>query len=379
MNTYSVDSINDCYAGVINDILSRGNKVGIDRPEAIDNLTYEVHPAVVQLDTPRRRLVTAYGRPVNVAFALAEVLWILGGRDDVESLEPYNSNISSFSDDGVRFNAAYGYRLRRAFDHDQIDDVLHTLMDDPSSRQGTLVFTHPVDDKGWRREPVEAEGGGVEMAYIKKVTKDRACNLVGHVMIRDDALHWTQMVRSNDAVWGVPYNMMQFSHLQEWMARVLGVNTGRYVFLADSLHVYEKHRAEAEQIRGFNLYEHVGDHDYMRAGGDILALLTKEAEVIRLTGAGGYECPPDVIEQVGAYWHSVLCVMAAHMCYVAKKDHEALELLLDADAIYRSAQIRFYYQNRWYKPEHAELMLEVLDMYGVNTPVYNWMTTRVEG
>src|SRR5258708_6009535 len=47
----------------------------------------------------------------NLAFALAEVLWICQGRDDVEMLEFYNKQIVTYSDDQKAFNAAYGNRI----------------------------------------------------------------------------------------------------------------------------------------------------------------------------------------------------------------------------------------------------------------------------
>jgi thymidylate synthase len=341
----------------------------------------ELHPAVVEVTDPRRRLITSYGRPVNVAFALAEVLWILGGRDDVEMLKPYNSTIDRFSDDGVRFNAAYGKRLRHDFGNDQIDDVLHTLMTDPTSRQATLVISNPVDDKGWIREPIATEQG-VEMGYTKKVTKDRACNLISHLMIRDGELDWLQVLRSNDAVWGVPYNMMQWTHLQEWIAVILGVRVGTYTFLADSLHIYETHRNEAEQITNFDLYSHLGDHTEMMAGIEVLNVLLREELVIRnLREETIYDEPPELARQVGSYWHAVLMVLLAHTRYRLGQDVEAAEALIESEPVFAAAQARFYFQNRWYKdrPECKEAMDLIAEGFGHNTEVMDWITTRVEG
>lgn len=382
MKTYEAVDINSVYPGIISDILNAGHAQAIDRPEAIDNATMELHPALVHLWDPTRRLITSYGRPVNVAFALAEVLWILAGRDDVEMLKPYNSTIDRFSDDGVRFNAAYGKRLRHDFGNDQIDDVLHTLMEDPTSRQATLVISNPVDDKGWIREPVLAEEGGVEMGYTKKVTKDRACNLISHLMIRNGELDWLQVLRSNDAVWGVPYNMMQWTHLQEWCARILGVKVGTYTFLADSLHIYETHRTEAEQIAEFDLYKHVGPHSPMAAGIEVLNVLLREELVIRNQREDTeYNAPVDLVKHIGSYWHSVLMVLLAHTRYRLGQDVEAAESLVDSEPLYAAAQARFYFQNRWYKMEdsHTDAMDVIGQCFGHNAEVMQWITTRVEG
>lgn len=377
MHAYTTDDINDVYPELISVILNQGHVQAIDRPEAVDSATMELHPAVVEIVRPTRRLITSYGRPVNVAFALAEVLWILAGRRDVAMLEFYNSQIARFSDNGETFNAAYGHRLRHGFDHDQIDDVLHTLIEDPTSRQATLVITHPVDDKGWIREPVEDGEGGVEMTYVKKVTKDRACNLVGHVMIRNGQLDWTQFVRSNDAVWGVPYNIMQWTHLQEWMATILGVPVGRYTFVADSLHIYEMHRREAEQIAHFDLYQSFGDHAPMTyASPTTLNTLLREEMIIRESGKP-WDPPADLAFQIGPYWFSVLNILAAHWFYKQGRDGEALDTLFGGgDPIYSHAQARFYHQNRWHKDQDT---LDAMTSYvNPDGPLWQWMTTRVE-
>ena len=47
-------------------------------------------------------------------------------------------------------------------------------------------------------------------------------------------------MRSNDLHRGTPYNLIQFTTLQEVMAGWLGVELGEYLHFADSLHVYER-------------------------------------------------------------------------------------------------------------------------------------------
>jgi thymidylate synthase len=368
--------INRDYPALIDDILSVGVEVDIARPGALSTITRELHPAVLSCPTPRRRLVTSHGRPVNVAFALAEVLWILGGREDVEMLAAYNSNIAQFSDDGVRFNAPYGKRLRRDFGHDQIDDAIRTLLDDSSSRQAVMAIWNPVDDKGWLSLPVEAEGGIIEMAHPKKVTKDRACNLVAQPMIRDGKLDWTQTMRSNDAIWGLPYNLMQWTHLQEWFATILEVPVGTYHHIANSLHIYEAHMAEASNISVFDLYETLGDHPEMMAGPEVLNVLLREELIIRTTQQA-WTPPDDAAETIGAYWHGVLGVLWAHRLYTEGLDGEALRFLLLADKVYGCAQARFCYQNRWHKEEYKE-MVETQLRPQCPDHIFNWITTRVE-
>src|SRR5438132_6704727 len=79
------------------------NQDGRDQP------TKELVHVSVELQDPRQRVV--FSRPINPAFAIAEVIWILAGADDVSFLSFWNPRIRTYSDDGVSMCGAYGYRM----------------------------------------------------------------------------------------------------------------------------------------------------------------------------------------------------------------------------------------------------------------------------
>ena len=58
--------------------------------------------------------------------------------------------------------------------------------------------------------------------------------------VRDNKLEWTQIMRSNDIYLGLPYNLIQFTSLQEIIAGWLKINVGSYCHYSDSLHLYHK-------------------------------------------------------------------------------------------------------------------------------------------
>lgn len=372
MYSWIPDDANGVYPKVISTILAMGSKVEIERPGAVDPHTLELHPASLTMTRPERRLVTSYGRPINVAFALAEAMWILAGRRDVEMLAGYNSTIAQFSDDGVKFNAAYGYRLRSDFGHDQIEDVIRTLKDDPSSRQATLVISNPVDDKGWDRVP-SVNGGVHDWNYSKHQTKDRACNVLAHPMIRDGALDWMQVIRSNDAVWGTPYNWMQFTHLMEWIAVSVGAAMGKYNHIVDSLHIYSHHFADAKQITPFDLYDYAEVPPQMHVGMSVINTVLREELIIR-TSNQEWAPPMQVVDTIGTYWYHCLKLLYAHRLYVAGEDTKCAALLANTLPIYGWAQARFYYANRWHKPGYKDC----IDSIGMPDDVCKWATTRNE-
>lgn len=366
-------TVNDVYPALVRAVAEVGQVVKIERPDAVSSVTRELHPVMIQINDPHARLVTSYGRPVNVAFMLAEVLWILAGRYDVEMLGHYNSTVSQFSDDGERFNAPYGYRIRHSFGHDQLEDVIRTLEDDPSSRQATIVISNPVDDKGWDRF-MDESSPEPKMVFRKKETKDRACNLLSHFMIRDGALDLMQVVRSNDVMWGLPYNLMQFTHLMEYIARRLGIEMGNYFHVADSMHMYDHHFDQAERVALFDLYSMLAhEHHDMEVSVSIINIVLREEEVMRTRGGdeGNWD-----IDEVGQYWNGVLWVLKAHSYYKEGRDREALEALLYGDPVYAIAQMRFYYQHRWHGEDFS--LIRGLLTTNLDVSTLTWVFSRVE-
>ena len=346
MRIYSGAGVNDVYATLINDCMEAGADVPILRKGAAANMTKEIHPAIITLDDPTARLVTSYGRPVNVAFALAEVLWILNGREDVGMLAAYNSQISNYSDDGVVFNAAYGARLRRSHHVDQLEDIIATLRNDPSSRQAVMAIWHPAKDKGWLTT-LEGEfvrlSGDHEFGPIPRQTKDRACNLLSHAMIRDGKLDWLQVQRSNDALWGTPYNWIQWTYVMEFVAQQVGVRLGQFVHFANSLHVYEHQFEEARTIEPFDIYHWMGEHD-STGFSDQAALEAVLPVEMNIRDGGNFGKGP-----LPTLWQTACCLWMAHRLYKAKNDIATYSVMMEGhDRVYVAAQLRFYWHWRWH-------------------------------
>jgi len=210
--------------------------------------TKELLHVAVTITNPRQRVV--FARPINPAFAIAEVVWILAGSNDLSFLQFWNPRMRHFSDDGVKLCGAYGYRLgsrpklnptaARRLRHgptspvpmDQLKMARNALMHLPNSRQVVLQI--------WDVQ--------LDMPDPTPKSKDVPCNLVSHLIVRDHKLDWLQVMRSNDLFWGFPYNVIQFTTLQEIVAGWLGVEVGSYTHLSNSLHVYERHWKDLEAL-----------------------------------------------------------------------------------------------------------------------------------
>lgn len=177
----------------------------------------------------RRPVLTVSARKLNYKFMAAEAYWILTGDDQVETISPYNPNISQFSDDGVKFFGAYGPPIK-----DQLGYVVNKLELDCDSRQAGLTI--------WRQNPPE--------------TKDVPCTVAIFFYIRDTALETHVFMRSSDAWLGVPYDVFNFSMLTHYVCghlnergRLKGpVTPGQLYLTMGSAHLYEQHFAAAELV-----------------------------------------------------------------------------------------------------------------------------------
>lgn len=186
--------------------------------------TLELLHCAIQVGDPRQRWIVSRLPAMNVAFALAEVIWILSGADDVGFLTHWNSCYSRFVGTAGRAHGAYGARLRSRFGLDQLDQARRILDRNPTTRQVVLNIWSASDDLPF--------GTGRPRAG------DIPCNLSACLRIAQDRLEWLQVCRSNDLFLGVPYNVVQFTYLQEVLAGWIGIEMGRYTHVVSSLHIY---------------------------------------------------------------------------------------------------------------------------------------------
>lgn len=192
--------------------------------------THEILHVSFCIEDPRQRWVSTRVPAMNPAFGLAEVVWIMAGRNDSAFLNFWNPVLPKYAGTGETYDGAYGHRLRHQLGIDQLERAYRTLKANPASRQVVLQIWDTQAD-------LPNEDGSPR-------SPDIPCNIVSLLKVREGKLHWTQIIRSNDLFLGVPHNFVQFMTLQEIMAGWLGLELGSYVQWSDSLHVYEERLGE---------------------------------------------------------------------------------------------------------------------------------------
>ena len=202
--------------------------------------TNELLHVALSITQPAERWVVSRSPALNPGFALAEVVWIVAGRDDSEFVNAFYPGLRKWQGTGQTYHGAYGHRLRRRFEIDQLERAYLALKENPDSRQVVLQL--------WdARADLPDEHG-------KARSSDIPCNVMSLLKIRDGFLEWMQILRSNDVWRGLPHNIVQFTSLQEIMAGWLGCRVGTYNQISDSLHVYVDDE-DADNIRNSVLFE----------------------------------------------------------------------------------------------------------------------------
>ena len=216
MHVIRARNVNDAYQEGMLYLDAHGVRESTRNGEAI----VAPEPVTTRYERPWERVLFNAHRDANPFFHLMESIWMLAGRRDVDWLAHFNSGMRKFSDDGINFHGAYGYRLRHHFGMDQLSECVRMLKENPDDRRVVCSIWHPVNDLGMQ-------------------SKDIPCNDAMKFDIRDGKLCMYVFNRSNDAVWGCyGANAVHFPFFQEYVASRVGVEIGAYYQISTNFHAY---------------------------------------------------------------------------------------------------------------------------------------------
>lgn len=225
------------YKSILQHVLSVGEEVA---PR--EKLTREILSFTLELTDPTRALVRDTNRKIVSALAAAEALQLVGGFSDPRAMMQVSEHFEQFMDGGV-FHAPYGPRIAT-----QVPEALIWLMRDPDTRKAHVSVWQPQQDL-WTRE-----------------TRDHPCTTHMQFMIRDGKLNLHVGMRANDAWRGFPYDVFQFTQLQQAAASCLRVPVGTYFHHATSFHLYEENWEAVESLRSSSQAPIEGVHLEYSAG-----------------------------------------------------------------------------------------------------------------
>lgn len=210
----------DVYEKLLKEVLNNGEEA---KPRGL--LTKELIQETFCIKDPTSNLIYIPGRNFSLVHAILESLIIFTPDNTVKVAGHFNERIAQFSDNGETLHGAYGKRISFF-----IPVVIDKLRKDPDSRQAVLTI-HEANDTALN-------------------TKDPPCTTTLQFTIRKNKLNMHVYMRSNDLIWGTPYDVFVFTNMQQVIANTLGIQVGTYYHTATSLHIYENYFEKAKNYLG---------------------------------------------------------------------------------------------------------------------------------
>lgn len=219
INLITLDNFNEIYIELIKTVQLNGHHV---TPRGMG--VTEMICTSFCLSDVNRSLLTLKERHMAYKFNVAEKLCYVSGNSGEEILPKYAKNIANFINPETKlFDGSYGPRI-----HSQLKWIIDLLKSDKDTRQAVITINNFHDDM--------------------HKSLDIPCTVMLQFFIRDDKLHCIVYMRSNDLYWGTPYDVSQFTFIQEVIANCVGVKTGTYTHIAGSLHIYDRDKESFDRI-----------------------------------------------------------------------------------------------------------------------------------
>lgn len=200
--------------------------------------TLELSPLTFEISNPTDRITSLKNRNWNFSAAIGELIWHLSGSNDVSFIASYLKQWDNFSDGGRIKGSCYGYKIfkRNLNGSSQWENLVDLLKKDAGSRRAVLDLYNSKE--------------GLTLNAI-----DVPCTCSLQFLVRNNRVNLVVYMRSNDIIWGLPYDFFFFSFLQELLAVELRLEVGLYTHIAGSLHLYDHHFLMANKILAAHSYE----------------------------------------------------------------------------------------------------------------------------
>lgn len=162
-------------------------------------------------------------------------------------------------------NSAYGHLIWANPSHGCDFEIENYVISPPTSPgDGTVYGTRSVKRTPWQwAKQCLTDDKDTRQAILRfslpehqwKGNKDQTCTMHGNFLIRNDELHFSVVMRSNDLTLGLVYDMPWFMGLMDQMVDELrpiypDLKKGHYTHTVHSLHIYEKNEEMVKKMIG---------------------------------------------------------------------------------------------------------------------------------
>ena len=196
MRVIKGQTFSDVYRDTLNALWSDPEHIVAPRGKEIK----EILNLITIITDPTSNMFKNEVRAIPKRYLAGELYWYFTGRNDLEFIKEYSGFWSKLANDDKTINSAYGYLLFNEKNKHGLTEwqwAFTQLKNDKDTRQAIIRFNKP------------------NVSFIGN--KDFVCTLNGIFNIRDDQLHLTIIMRSQDEILGRTFDVPFFSLVLQQM------------------------------------------------------------------------------------------------------------------------------------------------------------------
>lgn len=160
-------------------------------------------------------------KKVHFKSIVHELIWFLKGDTNIKYLKENGVSIwDEWADENGNLGRVYGAQWRNFGGIDQINDLLHSLKNNPDSRRMIVSAWNPVDVPQMALPP---------------------CHTLWQCYVADGKLSLQLYQRSADVFLGLPFNIASYALLTHMLAQVSGLEVGDLIMTLGDAHLYKNH------------------------------------------------------------------------------------------------------------------------------------------
>lgn len=200
----------------------------VEEPDHINHDTREILQLGFMLSNPRNNR----NNRSDYEYAEEFFQWILSGERELSKrlleLNPWVERFVRTENLPEGFSASYAWKIK-----EQLPGIIKELKSKRDSRRGYINILYPND----------------QVILHTKTTHEYPCTVGIHLIARD-RLHMIVNMRSNNCLSVMPYDVYNFTRLQEYICEEYDFKLGYYYHQMNSAHVYvgDVRRFEEGQI-----------------------------------------------------------------------------------------------------------------------------------
>ena len=168
-----------------------------------------------------------FGKP-NQDYIETELEWYESESTNINDIYPDRDAPEAWqmtANEHGEINSNYGHLIYGEKYHNQYDQVVEELTQNPDSRRASMIYTRP----------------SIWIEYNENGKNDFICTNSVSYYIRDNALHCVVQMRSNDVMFGYRNDWAWQDYVLRHLANDLETEVGDIHWQVQNLHIYKRH------------------------------------------------------------------------------------------------------------------------------------------